>query len=81
MLKDFFHGRVVCRAINPDEAVAYGATAHSAGYYSTHDLPETPDGSGSNQSTIAANDNENDKMMEFIRKVLPSILPAVLGLK
>lgn len=25
MLSDFFHGRELCKSINPDEAVAYGA--------------------------------------------------------
>merc|ERR1712164_133717 len=30
MLKDFFHGKELCKSINPDEAVAYGATVQAA---------------------------------------------------
>jgi len=30
MLKEFFHGKEPCKAINPDEAVAYGATVQAA---------------------------------------------------
>jgi heat shock protein 1/8 len=26
MLSDFFNGKALCKEINPDEAVAYGAT-------------------------------------------------------
>ena len=30
MLKDFFNGKEPCKSINPDEAVAYGATVQAA---------------------------------------------------
>ena len=30
MLKEFFHGKELCKSINPDEAVAYGATIQAA---------------------------------------------------
>ncbi|KAK9741011.1 hypothetical protein RND81_03G075600 [Saponaria officinalis] len=30
LLKEFFDGRELCRTINPDEAVAYGAAVHAA---------------------------------------------------
>jgi len=30
LLKEFFHGKELCKSINPDEAVAYGATVQSA---------------------------------------------------
>ncbi|XP_074270400.1 heat shock 70 kDa protein 18-like [Silene latifolia] len=30
LLKDFFNGKELCRGINPDEAVAYGAASHAA---------------------------------------------------
>ncbi|XP_074267558.1 heat shock cognate 70 kDa protein-like [Silene latifolia] len=30
LLKDFFNGKELCRSINPDEAVAYGAAVHAA---------------------------------------------------
>ncbi|CAN6289864.1 unnamed protein product [Urochloa humidicola] len=29
MLREFFHGKELCRSINPDEAVAYGAAIHA----------------------------------------------------
>ncbi|GJN31049.1 hypothetical protein PR202_gb19403 [Eleusine coracana subsp. coracana] len=30
MLRDFFNGKELCRSINPDEAVAYGAAIHAS---------------------------------------------------
>ncbi|CAH9114475.1 unnamed protein product [Cuscuta epithymum] len=30
LLQDFFTGKVLCKSINPDEAVAYGAAVHAA---------------------------------------------------
>jgi len=30
MLQDFFNGKELCKAINPDEAVAYGAAVQAA---------------------------------------------------
>ncbi|XP_074270763.1 heat shock 70 kDa protein 18-like [Silene latifolia] len=30
MLRDYFNGKELCRRINPDEAVAYGAASHAA---------------------------------------------------
>jgi heat shock 70kDa protein 1/2/6/8 len=30
MLRDFFDGKELCRSINPDEAVAYGATIQAS---------------------------------------------------
>lgn len=30
MLQDFFHGKELCKSINPDEAVAYGAAVQAA---------------------------------------------------
>ena len=30
MLSDYFNGKELCRSINPDEAVAYGATVQAA---------------------------------------------------
>lgn len=31
MLQDFFHGKDLCKSINPDEAVAYGAAVQVRG--------------------------------------------------
>ena len=31
MLQDFFNGKELCKAINPDEAVAYGAAVQVRG--------------------------------------------------
>ncbi|CAH9123604.1 unnamed protein product [Cuscuta epithymum] len=30
LLQEFFHGKILCKSINPDEAVAYGAAFHAA---------------------------------------------------
>merc|ERR1719271_1291713 len=30
LLQDFFNGKELCKSINPDEAVAYGATVQAA---------------------------------------------------
>ena len=30
LIQDFFHGKELCKSINPDEAVAYGAAFHAA---------------------------------------------------
>ena len=30
MLSDFFNGKEVCKSINPDEAVAYGAAVQAS---------------------------------------------------
>ncbi|CAN0824936.1 Heat shock cognate 70 kDa protein [Linum grandiflorum] len=30
LLQDFFNGKALCKSINPDEDVAYGAAVHAA---------------------------------------------------
>ncbi|XP_074292738.1 heat shock cognate 70 kDa protein-like [Silene latifolia] len=41
LLQDYFDGKELCRSINPDEAVAYGAAAHAAILAGVHDLKDT----------------------------------------